>query len=218
MNRQGPEAALRDLQAAVRRGRDMLNGLASARVSARDDDGTVVATADGLGRIVDLELSDEALRYPRLLGDRVTAAVGRVKGVASAEGDRWRQAYFPGSPSLAEIQASMSPAPERARARTELEEHRLYQEIGVGAGAVVMNAAATRLRVEIRPEAVRRVGAVWLADQIVEALRAAEERAEEFRFSALDRISVGDTAIGALMRAARRRLGIAEQPREDKRP
>ncbi|MQA85067.1 MAG: hypothetical protein GEV03_10700 [Streptosporangiales bacterium] len=226
------------MRAAVQRGKDMLAELAAARVDASDDDGAVVATADGLGRIIDLHLSEEALRHPRLLGEYVTAAVRHAKQVGSAAAEERRRAYFPDSPALAEVQASMSPPPDRAgrgavdypgssevrdmlaegvearqraaRAHEEFEEHPIYQEIGVGAGTVEMNAAATHLQVDIRPEAVRRVGAGRLAGQIVEAVREAERRAEEFRFSTLDRISVGETAVGALMRAARRRLGIAE--------
>lgn len=105
-----------------------------------------------------------------------------------------------------------------ARAQGEFDGQRICQEIGAGTGVVMTNAAATRLRVEIRPEAVNRVGARRLAGQIVTALREAECRAEEFRFSMLDRISVGDTAVGALMRAARRRLGIEGPSEEDERP
>lgn len=232
------KAVLSDLEAAARRGDDLLAERAQLRVDGADDERAVVVTADGHGQVVDLRMSDAALRYPQRVGVRVTAAVRDARRTAAAAAEEHAAAHFPGRPSLEDVGDALSPPPEQVdlqavdypgsvgvrhaiaegmEARQQVEaarlgfaEHRVRQEIGTAAGTVVMDGVASRVKVEVRPQAVHNVGAQRLSGQIVEALRQAEARAEQHRMAAMDRIDVAGTALGALVRHVRHSAGIRE--------
>lgn len=236
MNHDPDAEVLEKLDAMVRRSTDMMAEQKRIRVYGADDNRTVVVIADGLGHVMDLQISDIAARYPQLLGGRIAVAVERARHVAAEAAEEQRAADYPDLPSLADIQESVPPPPRRGgfeavdhagswdtrnaiaeyievrqhveRTAQEFDKHPVRQEIGVSAGTVETNAAGTRLTIEIQPQATRWAGTQRLADQVVDALRLAEERAENSRMSALDRISVGSGSVGDTVRAATHRFDL----------
>jgi DNA-binding protein YbaB len=199
---------LRDAMAQGRRFEAM-----ARRKGARQTDrhGIVTVTANGFGDIVGLTISDRALEYPRQLGDMVTEAVAKARRAGRDIGERLRRLHFPAVPSSDDIMTAVFEIPSDVRydqmdyvdsqeTKNAIAEHGellrklanevrdferkfLRCEIGTGAGYIKTNLAENRVRIRIRPEALRNVGLARLAQEILTAIKNVSEQAIRTRTS-----------------------------------
>lgn len=179
------------------------------QVVQTDQHGVVTAKANGFGEIVDLAISDQALRHPAQLGDQVTEAVVKARRAGKATGERLRKLHFPTVPSPDGLMAAVLDVPDAIRydrldyadsqkARSAIAEYgeilqglaedtkgfeRRYLrcEIGTAAGYVETNVADSVIRIKIRPEVARKVGLTRLSQQILTAIKTAAEQAGRAR-------------------------------------
>jgi DNA-binding protein YbaB len=178
------------------------------QIARTDRQEVVTATANAFGDIVDLAISEEALRHPQQLGEQVTEAVAKARQAGRALGERLRELHFPTVPALgdaiAEIPDSVrydeigyadSPEAKNAVAECgellrriadetdEFERKTLRVEIGTAAGHVETNVSESFLRARIRSEVPGKIGPARLARQILTAINGASEQAGRRRAS-----------------------------------
>jgi DNA-binding protein YbaB len=181
------------------------------QVVQTDQHGVVTVKANGFGEIVDLAISDQALRHPGHLGDQVTEAVVRARRAGKAVGERLRKLHFPAIPSADGLKAAVLDVPdavqydrldyadsqktksaiaeygeilqELADDTRGFEQKYLRCEIGTAAGYVETNLADSVIRVNIRPEVARKIGLARLSQQILAAIKTAPEQAGRARVS-----------------------------------
>lgn len=179
------------------------------RIVQTDRQGVVTVTANGFGEIVDLAISDQALRHPQQLGDLVTEAVVKARRTGEAAGERLRKVHFPAVPSSNGLKAAVQKMPEAVdyhqldyadtpeaksaiaecgerlhgiiNETREFAKKRLRCEIGTAAGYVETNLADTVIRITIEPDVPGKIGTARLSQQVLTAVKRASERASKVR-------------------------------------
>jgi DNA-binding protein YbaB len=200
-----------ELDDAIAQGKRFDAAARRRQVVQTDQHGVVTVKANGFGEIVDLAISDQALRHPGQLGDRVTEAVVKGRRAGKAVGERLRKTHFPTIPSSDGLKAAVLDIPdtvqydrldyadsqqiksaiaeygevlrELADDTRGFEQRYLRCEIGTAAGYVETNLADSVVRIDIHPEVARKVGLTRLSQQILTAIKSASEQASKARVS-----------------------------------
>jgi DNA-binding protein YbaB len=202
------------LQAIDRAGRMLQNAqrteemLNSKVFFGTDDDELVVATVGSDGRVLDLEIEDQALQNPRRLGERIEVSVTRGRNRASDTINRYRSQLFSESSieSTATVDAALPrrvdyqlldyTGPERIRNRiaealeaivaisdevADFQHVMVSEKVGHGLGIVEINLAETELRVMLEPGEIRFAHGPAVACAVMASLGRAGTRALEER-------------------------------------
>ncbi|MEV0399691.1 YbaB/EbfC family nucleoid-associated protein [Actinoallomurus sp. NPDC050550] len=188
------------------------------RVVQTDRQGIVTVTANGFGDIVDLAISDQALRHPQRLGAQITEAVVRARRAGQIVGERLRELKFDAAPSANSLKTVISEIPDAVNydqidysgaADTKnaiaecgeflqrlsgdvgaFERRFLRCEIGAAVGHVESNVTESRLRISIRPEAPREVGLERLSQQTMTAINRVAKQSSGVRVGTIKKALV----------------------------
>jgi DNA-binding protein YbaB len=209
------------LEATAAKARRVHTALEGKVIQRTDDNKIVTASANGHGMIVDLQISEAALRHPSILGNRVTVAVTRARRAAQILAERAQERYLPELPTGNDLQSigdgpsarvdylaidypgsprvrnALAEAMEAIRDAGRLNElfrkQKVRHEIGNNLGILEMTVSGEALKVTINPGMSANVGVKRLAIKVKETLDKAYVEAEHRRRSALDK--VGDRIV-----------------------
>ncbi|WP_433184052.1 YbaB/EbfC family nucleoid-associated protein [Actinoallomurus sp. CA-150999] len=182
--------------------------LTAKHFEVRDQAKGVVVIATGDGRIVSIEISEQALMYPEALSNAVTSAVNRARSKAKVISEKYWSTVFPDWPTDREIEAllptgetaamdavdysgstevrnSIAAGMERLAVIREIKERlrirAISQPIGRDLGTVQLNLSDTVTKISISGGVSGTTSATQLSAQIVLALRDAQVRADSER-------------------------------------
>lgn len=201
-----------ELRETLRKSQIVESALAKKLIRRSDDQQVVTATANGLGDLVDIQISDEALRYPSRLGTQMLAAIKRACRAGEEFEAKFRETHCPEVFSLGKLNIPMSAAPvdmhqiehygsprarditarymEQLRKLAVAEEgfRRRYvrRQIGAGAGWIVCSLAGEVTEIAIDASAPRNVTLNRLGRQVVDAVGEALIHAGRLRGAEID--------------------------------
>jgi DNA-binding protein YbaB len=173
-----------------------------------DDGHTVIATVNGFGRLLSIEI-DEPVTHPKMLGEQITSAIRSCRRAARSMQDRAGQAYLPGLASLDAVRRTFRkpedvPSPEALRdfdsdgERAQIIEgveglNRILHfnqsadravisaKAASGACEVRMNLANSYVKVLVDPQLVGSQRYKHIGPLIVEAIAKLEDRCAKLR-------------------------------------
>ncbi len=186
--------------------------LAKKLIQRSDDAEVATATANALGELVDIKISDRALQYPSRLGVQVATAVKRACRVGTVLGERFREEHCPDVFSLQKLSIPVSTSrvdmhridhegPDSARDITarymeqmrkmavveERFRHRhVRRQIGAGAGWVTCSVAGELVDISIEASAAREVTVGRLGGQVFDAVSGVYAEAARLRGEEID--------------------------------
>jgi DNA-binding protein YbaB len=230
--RDGILAEIRDIR---RKAHEMSLKLDQVVLQRADDQHVVIATANGFGRLLSIEI-DEPVRHPQMLGAQITSAIRSCRHAARSMQDEAGQGCLPGVASLDAIRRtfrkpvevpSFEELPgfasdgERAQIIEAVERlNRILHfnqsadraavsaKIASGACEVRMNVANSYIKVLVDSQMVGSQKYAHLGLLIVEAIAKLEDRCTGLRQEVLDKTRISNTSVGRLVEQA---LGVVDR-------